>query len=250
MNKFNQLFTQKFPVLGMLHLKGETSDDVFSIAQKEISDYYEAGIDAVIVEDYFGTKADVERVLVYLNAFYSDRIYGVNVLNDFKTSYELAHRYRAKFIQVDSVAGHLPPHEDAEYDTFIQDIRTKYEDSIVILGGVRFKHQAYLSNRSLEDDLVIGCRRCHAIVVTGDGTGLQTPDQKIQDFRTIIGDFPLIVGAGVTLETLKDKIDVTDGAIVGSYFKDTYKDDGNLAITHIQAFLKRVHTHREHDKGV
>ncbi len=250
MHKFNQLFTNQFPILGMLHLKGDNSEVVFEIAKQEIAQYYQSGIDAIIVEDYFGSKTDVERVLVYLNEHYSNHVYGVNVLNDFISTYELAYKYGAKFIQVDSVSGHLTPEDDEDYNKLIHEIRDKHTDSLVILGGVRFKYQAYLSNRSLQEDLSIGCRRCHAIVVTGDGTGLQTPDEKIKEFRSLLGDFPLIVGAGVTLENLPHKMRLTDGVIVGSYFKDNYQDDGNLDLEHINQFLKVVRDDLSAKKGV
>ena len=36
-------------------------------------------------------------------------LYGVNLLDQFEKSYQLAERYGAKFMQVDSVAGHLSP---------------------------------------------------------------------------------------------------------------------------------------------
>ena len=65
----------------------------------------------------------------------------------------------------------------------------------------------------------LGAERCDAIVVTGEGTGISTDLEKIKTFRTILGDFPLIVGAGMTAETAQQQLAFSDGAIVGSYFK-------------------------------
>ena len=44
--------------------------------------------------------------------------------------------------------------------------------------------------------------RCDAIVVTQDATGQETPMEKINEFRKIIGDFPLVIGAGMTADNL------------------------------------------------
>lgn len=68
--------------------------------------------------------------------------------------------------------------------------------------------------------------RCDAIAVTGEGTGKTTPMEKIRQFRNIMGDFPLVVGAGMTPDTCAEQFSVADAAIVGSYFKQGYLDDG------------------------
>lgn len=62
--------------------------------------------------------------------------------------------------------------------------------------------------------------RCDAIVATGEGTGISTDLEKIKTYRAILGDFPLIVGAGMTAETAREQLSFADGAIVGSYFKE------------------------------
>jgi predicted TIM-barrel enzyme len=94
---------------------------------------------------------------------------------------------------------------------------------------VRFKYQPYLSGRSLDVDLAIGRAHCDAIVVTGAGTGVDTDMQKIHEFRAILVDFPLVIGAGMTLAQVTDKFAVADAAIVGSTFKDTRKDAGEVS---------------------
>ena len=64
-----------------------------------------------------------------------------------------------------------------------------------------------------------GISRCEAIVTTGSGTGIETPRDKLERFRSHLGYFPLIVGAGVNAENVKEQLAIADGAIVGSYFK-------------------------------
>ena len=110
---------------------------------------------------------------------------------------------------------------------------------VVLLGGVRFKYQPVRSGRSLEEDLRLGMERCDAIVVTGEGTGLATPQEKVQEFRRILGDFPLVVGAGVTIDTVEESLRVADGMIVGSYFKQGHKDSGDVEPAHVQAFMDK-----------
>ena len=65
-SKFMELFSNKKPVIGMLHLKGSTDEEVFRIAKQEIDIYYENGVDAVLVENYFGTYHHMIPIREYL----------------------------------------------------------------------------------------------------------------------------------------------------------------------------------------
>ena len=87
---------------------------------------------------------------------------------------------------------------------------------------------------------MLGMQRCDAIVVTGDATGQETDENKIREFKAIIGDFPLIIGAGITLDNCQDQLALGAGAVVGSYFKDTYKDTGNVCAEHVSQLMKKV----------
>lgn len=236
MSEFLKNFKNKKPIFGMLHLKGNNDEEVFERAKKEIDIYRENGIDAVIVENYYGNYYQMEKVLDYLNTSkFENLIYGVNCLNVDVMGFEFANRYNASFVQFDSVAGHLKERDDYTYEAFINKYRK--ESKAFILGGVRFKYQPYLSGRSLEEDLKIGMSRCDAIVVTQDATGQETSMEKIKEFRKIIGDFPLVIGAGVTADNCIEQLSVGDAAIVGSYFKDTYKDSGDVDGTHVKKLL-------------
>lgn len=239
MNNFYKLFHNKKPILGMLHLKGNDNKEIFEIAKKELEIYENNNVDAVVVENYFGKEEHVEMMLHYLNENPKNIIYGVNLLDNDDLGFKLAKKYNAKFIQLDSVAGHLPIEEDKEFNDFIEKNRKDNQD-LVVLGGVRFKYQPYKSGRTLEEDLQIGMTRCDAIVVTQDSTGQETSMEKVDEFRKIIGDFPLVVGAGMTKENIHKQLTICDGAVVGSYFKDSYKDTGDVAQDHVKNFMKEV----------
>lgn len=237
-NKIQTIFGDKKFILAMLHLKGDNDQEVFDRALREIEIYRENGVSAVIVENYFGSPEQVERVLQYLDNNSVDILYGVNLLDNDHLGFELAKKYHASFIQLDSVAGHLTPEDDLSFAQFIA--KNRENSDIAIFGGVRFKYQPYNSGRSLEEDLRLGMQRCDAIVVTGDATGQETDESKIQAFRDIIGDFPLIIGAGVTADNCQQKLRLSSGAVVGSYFKDTYKDSGDVCAEHVEQIMMRV----------
>ena len=218
MKKLKEVFGVDKPIIGMLHLSGYGAVEKMDIARREIEIMYRNGVNAILVENYYGDHQDVENALKYLQESYPDHVYGVNILDDPDVAFDLARKYDAKFVQIDSVCGHALPQFDAELAKYLELLRG--DRDIFLLGGVRFKYTQHLSGRSLEEDLRIGSERCDAIVVTGAGTGISTDLKKIKTFRSILGEFPLIVGAGMTAETVLEQLAFSDGAIVGSYFKE------------------------------
>ena len=233
--KMECVFHTEKPVIGMLHLLGGGEEDVLAIAREEIEIMYGAGVNAVMVENYFGGTRDVGNVLSLLREEYADRVYGVNVLGDFETAFNLAEQYNAAFVQVDSICGHLSPsHEQAYFDAID---RCRVETGIFLMGGVRFKYQPVRSGRTLAEDLAIGRRHCDAIVVTGEGTGIATDMEKIKEFRSHLPDSPLIVGAGITADTCAAQLAVADGGIVGSYFKYDGNAHNRMDPQRVTAFM-------------
>ena len=235
--RFETRLGARKPILAMLHLGGETRAERLARAAAEIDRYEAGGVDAIIVENYFGDIDDVRAVLDHLDEHPASVPVGLNVLRDAATAFELAARHDVAFIQMDSVSGHLPAEEDARFAEQLQDWRASTD--ALLLGGVRFKYQPVLSGRPEEDDLLLGKARCDAIVVTGEGTGMPTDEAKIDRFRQTLGaEFPLLIGAGVTAASVGDLLPRADGAIVGSAFKDTGTDTGVVDEDAVRAFMR------------
>lgn len=226
------------PILAMLHLQGDGREDILQRALRETEILVANGVDGLVVEDYFGSRADVEAVLVAFAKNPPGVPYGVNVLDDGAASFALADKYGAAFVQMDSVAGHLPPEQDAAFAAQTEAIRNKSQ--AILLGGVRFKYQPVLSGNPLDVDLRIATQRCDAIVVTGDRTGEQTSTAKIAEFRKVLGDFPVVVGAGVTAQNCSEQLALTDAAIVGSWLKDSGQADGEVSARRVAEFMAAV----------
>lgn len=232
-------FSVEKPIIGMLHLKGTDPADIQARAVREFELYRDNGVDAVMVEPYFGTYSQVEWMLAYLAKNAGDMPYGVNCLNVDAMSFELAATYNCAFIQADSVVGHVKPRDEESLQAFFDTFRKRCPNAF-LLGGVRFKYQPLLSERTLEEDLQIAMTRCDAIGVTQDATGQETSLDRIRQFREGIGDFPLFVCAGLRADNVAEQLKLADGAVVGSFFKDTYKDDGEVDAEHIRRFMAEV----------
>ncbi len=237
-NDFLGVFKNTKPIIGMLHLKGNSPDDVFERFKKELNIYIQSGIDGVMVENYYGNYEDLKRALEYIKSNKISIPYGVNCLNIDYMGFYLAREFECDYIQIDSVVGHVKPRDEYSLQAFFDLMRKEYDG--YVLGGVRFKYQPVLSEKSLKEDLEIAKKRCDAVCVTQDRTGEETSLERIIEFKKELNDFPLIVAAGVTKDNAKKQLKYADGAIIGSYFKDNYQDNGELCLEHIEELLKTV----------
>jgi predicted TIM-barrel enzyme len=244
---FVEVFPVSKPVIAMLHGKGEGDAQVLDIARRELEMYRTGGIDGVLVENYFCNSRQTEMVLAYVAKNHGDMVYGVNILRDDELNFKLARDYACAFMQIDSVCGHVPPEKDEALAEFL--CRNRETCVAQLIGGVRFKYQPCLSGRSLEEDLRIGMERCDAIAVTGDYTGQETDFAKIKTFRKILGNFPLVVAAGVTAGNMERQFALCDACITGSYFKRNHNAKEELDAGNIAEFMAAVKKVREKEKS-
>ena len=226
--KFEDTFPTPKPIIAMLHTTcqervsgyNNALDVITKRALEELAIFEEEGIDGVIVENYFGESPQMaidllERVM---QAGAGPRIkVGLNILpNEYEQAILESADKGANFVQVDYVAGQYN-----EQINWVGDINGYREarPEIMVLGGVWPKYYTPIPGSDLDADLKNGMLNCDAIVVTGKGTGKETPVQKIKRFRRTIRDFPLIQGAGLNIENAHEHLRLVDGDIVGSGLK-------------------------------
>lgn len=225
-NRFRNTFdfADKKIIIGMIHLAGVEDDVVVARALHELKVFEDQGVHAAIIENYHGRTYQVEMVLKAAKGKFPNLVLGVNILpNEYAKAFRLAREYGAEFIQLDFVAGRYYGAKDRAIQMDYKDYlsyRNSYPD-ILVLGGVHPKYYEPVFGSDLTEDIRIAQWVSDAIVVTGAGTGKATPLEKIKQFRTILGpNFPLVIGAGVTVENAPLQMPYGDAAIIGSYFKN------------------------------
>jgi predicted TIM-barrel enzyme len=224
-------------ILGMIHLSGQ---NVLERAKKELDIFQEEGLHGAIIENYHGSITDVIGVLDNINwKDYPNLSLGINILpNDYKLALDLAGTHRFDFIQLDHIAGKYVNTEPIDEEDLLM-VRQRNQE-VKILGGVWPKYYQPINESNLDDDLQSAMYRCDAIVVTGKGTGMETPLDKVNEFRSKVGDFPLIVGAGLNKNNVQDQLKIADGAIVGSCFKPYNRTNDAVDRKLVQEFMEKV----------
>ena len=73
-NGILSLFPVKKPILGMIHLKGESDTEIFEKAKEEIRLMEEGGIDGLMLENYVDYWLNKDGLLVRMDYFRRDSI--------------------------------------------------------------------------------------------------------------------------------------------------------------------------------
>ena len=93
-------------------------------------------------------------------------------------------------------------------------------------------------------------KMAEAIVVTGAGTGKETPFDKIKRFREIIGERPLAVGAGLTPKNAYELLCISNGATVGTSLKIDDNTQNPMDKQRIRDFMSVVKEARQYQENL
>lgn len=225
-----ELFGKEPYIIGMIHCAGASTQESVDRALEEIAIYKDAGLSGAIVENYHSSTEILEAVLA---AAKTTLPIGINVLpNEYSKAFALAEQYSTKFIQLDHVAGayyrdgknRLPSSSPLSIDKENYHALREAHKNILVLGGVWPKYYQPAPQSNLITDIANGMNNADAVVVTGSGTGRETPIEKIKEFRKIMNiykseNFPLVIGSGLNSKNVKIQLAHAQGAIVGSAFK-------------------------------
>lgn len=195
----------------------------------------EGGIDALLVENYGDAPFTTGRVeaasvaamaviVAELRRAFPGTPLGVNVLkNDARAALAVACATGGRFIRVNVHAGAVVADQGiVETDAYhtLRDRRLLGAD-VRIFADVGGKHAQPLVPVELEQTArdLVHRGLADALVVSGAATGQATPVADVKRVRVAVPDVPLLIGSGVTPETVGELLSLADGAIVGTYVK-------------------------------
>jgi membrane complex biogenesis BtpA family protein len=195
----------------------------------------EGGIDALLVENFgdapftrgrveAATVAGVTAVAAELRRAFDRTPFGVNVLkNDARAALAVAAAVGGRFIRVNVHAGAVVADQGiVETDAYhtLRDRRLLAAE-VQIFADVGGKHAVPLVPVELEQTArdLVHRGLADALVVSGPATGQATSVADIKRVRGAVPDVPLLVGSGVTAETVGELLSLADGVIVGTAVK-------------------------------
>jgi membrane complex biogenesis BtpA family protein len=239
-------------LVGMVHLPAlpgspgcsMSMHDIETAALGEARILAEAGFDAVVVENFGDvpfrgecvepvTVAAMTRIVCSLRRELPALRLGVNVLrNDARAALSIATAAQAAFVRINVHVGAAATDQGILQGHADESLRLRRElgADVAIWADVHVKHGRSLAHESVADEARDAVERglADAIIVTGRGTGWSTDIDEIRSVRALQLGVPLLVGSGVTAQSLDLYLRESDGVIVGSALKAGGKAQGLL----------------------
>ncbi len=251
-------FEADHPIVGVVHLRPlpgapRYDGDAARILAQAVGDALalaEGGADAIMVENFgdtpfFATEVPRETVAWMTRIAgairgRTDLPLGICVLrNDARAALAVAHAVEARFIRV-CILG-LPRVTDqglveGNACDLLRD-RARLGADVRIWADVDIKHSyALAQGYSIERDAADLVSRSHAdaLVVTGSATGKSIQETHLGALHGRFGA-PVLVGSGVTAQSVGDFVGRCDGFIVGTGLKDGGSIDARIDAGRVQA---------------
>ena len=244
------MFRPDDDVVGMVHLPALPGAPGFdgsreAIRERALSDaraLAAGGVDAVLVENFGDAPFYPDRVPRHVVASMTDLVgavsravdcpVGVNVLrNDARAALSVAAATGAEFVRVNVHVGARVTDqgvvEGMAHETMR--LRDRLGADVSVFADVGVKHSTALGSGGEGPEGVAreareaGERgRAAGLVVSGSGTGEETADADLERVAEVTAelDVPLLVGSGVTPETVHRTLATADGVVVGTALKE------------------------------
>ncbi|WP_255196690.1 BtpA/SgcQ family protein [Halorarius litoreus] len=255
----------EFTVAGMVHLPPLPGAPGFdgdraALRTRALADaetLVAGGVDALVIENFgdapFYPDSVPKHVVADMTALVGavtdavDVPVGVNVLrNDAAAAVSIAAATGAAFVRVNVHTGvRLTDQgivEGQAHETLR--LRDRLDADVDILADVAVKHSAPLAVRPLTEEAreTLERGRADGLVVSGAGTGERTDRSALERVAPVCAaaDAPLVVGSGVTPETVAESLDVADAVIVGTAFKRGGEVTNPVAESRVRELVERI----------
>lgn len=225
---FDSIFAVKKPIIGVIHVWAVKKEEQIRQALDDLQKMQDF-VDGVIIENYGWGYVDFNLVFDYCFCIIKNIAeivvknskipVGINMLpNDYIKAFRVADETGCKFIQMDHVYGEFY-HCTPVYPQHFMRLREKFPN-IAVLGGI---HPKYYELINKNQDIAVSAHEAKkladAIVVTGKYTSGEACIQDLETVKLVIGDTPLIVGSGLSVNNATVQLKIADGAIVGTALK-------------------------------
>jgi len=261
------LFASTRPIVGMIHLLAlpeapayqRNLDAIYERALREAAALQDAGVDALIVEN-FGDEPYLPgelspAQLALMAAVTRDVIravrlpVGVNCqFNAWQSEVAVAYACQADFIRVevfvDTVVmaqGQVSPCS-AQIRRYQQQLGAQ---GVALWADIQTKYTRNLLPQSIEQSaLDAQAAGADVLIVTGAATGQATPLEVVAQVKQV-ARIPVVVGSGTTAANARQVLRVADGAIVGSALKVGGKAENEVSGEAARAFMDAVRQESE-----
>ena len=265
----NKIFEHKKPIIGMVHLrplpgsplydkKNINIQQMIQIAVNEARLLEQGGVDGLQIEniwDYpyvkgqnigYETVAAMTAAAICVKQSVKIPI-GINChLNGAEQALAIAVAAQARWIRVfewvNAYVSHAGILEGVGAEVSRKRTALDARDDVMFLCDVNVKHGSHfmISDRSFAEQANDAVTEgAEALIVTGFETGIAPTPDKVKEFSDSV-NVPVFLGSGTTEENVEELLRYSDGAIVGSYFKENNDWKKPVSLERTKRFMDKV----------
>jgi membrane complex biogenesis BtpA family protein len=264
----NELFGVEKPVIGMCHMLAMPGDPkfdaakglnrVYDQARADMLALQDGGIDAIMFSNEFSLPylTKVETITVASMAAIIGELkneikipFGVNVLWDPSASLDLAMATGAQFVREiftgvyasdfglwNTNVGEVVRHQHRIGAQHVRLLFNIVPESAVYLGGRQIGDIARSTVFNNEPD---------ALCVSGLTAGEETSAQTLKLVKEAVPDTPVFANTGVRLENVREQLEIADGAVIGTAFKQEGNTWNPIDASRVKELMDKVKSLRE-----
>lgn len=263
----NDLFGVQKPIIALLHLRAlpgdplfgpdDSMDKVLATAREEVRLLQEGGVDGILIANEFSLPYEkkVSHVTVaamgYLVGALREELkvpFGVNIVSNPLATIDLAAATGASFIRSTFTGAYVG--ENGLTDTDIPAVLRRKKalglDQLKLLFKVNPESDVYLAERPLAKITKSMIFHCFpdALCVSGASAGTETDSSLMEQVRAAAGGTPILCNTGCTAANIKEKLNFSDGACVGTAFKKDGKFQNTVDGARVKEFMDQVREYR------
>ena len=252
LSRFRQLFPQRYPIIGLIHLPPLPDypdtpgiDAIIAAALADLEVLMAAGVDGVLVENEYdrphrvlaapATVDAMSKITRAVAAASRNIAVGCEILlNDPRASLRVAADADASFIRTDYFVDRMsrPGYGEFEIDPagLIAYRKSIGAEWVLILADIQVKYATMLDDRTLAESARLASEcGADAVVVTGTETGNAPEPRQLKEAASGAG-VPVLIGSGMESANTHSLLPACGGAIVGTaLMRDRRVDRGATA---------------------
>lgn len=263
-----ELFKVEKPIIALLHLRALPGDPLFEEtdsmeliieqARKELNALQDGGVDGILMANEFSLP--YEKKVSYVTVAAMGRIigelqkdiqvpFGVNIVSNPLATIDLAAATGAHFVRSTFTGAYMG--ENGLTDTNIPEtLRRKKAlrlNNLKLLYKVNPESDIYLAERSLEKTTKSMIFHCFpdGLCVSGSSAGSETNTDLVEQVKRAAGTTPVFCNTGCTIENVVEKLEICDGACVGTAFKEDAKFEKFVDTRRVKDFMSVVKEYRK-----
>jgi membrane complex biogenesis BtpA family protein len=262
MNKFNQLFQNEKPLIGMIHIGatpgtykyGGSPKKIISQAIEEAGIYKKCGIRCVMIENMHDIpylNRDVGHEVSTLMSIIGYEIKeksklkcGIQILAGAdKQALASAHAAGLDFMRTECyVFSHIA--DEGTMNSNAGELR-RYQkhigaENILIFTDIKKKHSSHAVTSDVDVSDIAEAAQfflSDGVILTGKSTGMEVNVIEAEILKSKIS-IPVLIGSGITLQNIMTFLPFADAFIIGSYFKEKGVWSNKLDKGVIDTFVK------------